>query len=200
MPSAVHRAMLLGCLVMTFAGTMQGATVQAADETESEQAPKVDAGVKKFVDSWTQAFIAGDTRSMMKHYADRDDLRVTFSSGRQLSKFKAVASEYDASFKDGVFIESKLMKPVMRRVGNAAYVHGEHQLIMRFPDDPGKYRLHVRTTLVLERIEGEWQIVLEHSSTIENIPRIQAVQHLAPNPRLQPVSARGQHPHPPASF
>lgn len=144
--------------------------VAMAAETE-------EASPKEFVKSWAAALAKNDPKHHMTFYDMDDRLEVIISSGTRLEGYDAVKEAYNKDQETVRFYDSKAKDITIRQLGDVALVSLEHQFKVRSLADDTRWRVHIRTTLVLHRFDGEWKIVQEHSSPIQGIDRYKQIDN-----------------------
>jgi len=139
-----------------------------------DQAIKKDA-VDEFAVKWTANFVTNDAKKMMSFYEKSDKLEIRMSSGAKIMGFDKLNEFYASEFKSVRFFHSEPKKISGRNFGSSAVVSFEHVFRFKVPDE-SIMEGHIQTVLVLRKIEGKWKIINEHSSPIENVPRIKSVK------------------------
>jgi ketosteroid isomerase-like protein len=126
---------------------------------------------KATIEKWAKALTSNDPADSLHFYADSDDLVVIFSSGHQLKGYGLVKTLYTESARRIAFYESEVSELAIQQQGDMAWATCRHRARYRDLADDTKTQLEVRTTFVLKRTKDAWQIVLEHSSPIADVPR-----------------------------
>ncbi len=140
----------------------------AADET--------DESPKQFITDWAATFNKNDPKLQSAFYDQSEELEVIISAGVRHHGYKAVQKAYTDDLKSVRFYDSTATKISTRIFGDTALITFEHQFKTRFTEDDSRWQVHVRTTSVLNRNEGKWKIVLEHSSPIRGTERYTRIQ------------------------
>jgi len=138
--------------------------VAIAAETD-EQSPK------KFVTEWVAAFNKNDPKHHLSFYDMDDRLVVIVSAGLRYDGYDAVKEAYNKDQESVRFYDSKAKDIKIRELGDVALVSLDHQFKVRALADDSHWQVHIRTTMVLHKLDGQWKIVQEHSSPIRGIER-----------------------------
>lgn len=142
---------------------------------EAEDVGRHHAEIDGFLETWLSAFRANDWKAMKDLYAEADTTTLIVSAGMRMQGRAAIREVYVDSFAR-VRFESVEMKKLTKQVmGDTACISGEFLSQVTVQDDATKWETHIHTSLVLQRISGKWKIILEHSSPIMDIPRLQQV-------------------------
>lgn len=156
------RACLVAIFLLTFG------SVVAAEE-HLEKWPKDSAMV--FADKWVAAFNANDVDKHLAYYDRSKELQVIVSAGVQHNGIDAMKKAYAESYGGFEFSNSNARNMKSRVLGETAIVTFEHRFKIRDRQFGDRFQIHIRTSLVLKRKAGDWQIIHEHSSPIEGIDR-----------------------------
>ncbi len=125
-----------------------------------------------FIKAWAAAFNNNKPEELIEWYDRSEKTELLVSTGKTFRGPKGIAFAYETD-KDAVrFYDSEALRIRTRTLGETALASFEHKVKLRILADDQRYQIHVRTTSVLHRVEGEWKIVLEHSSPIEGIERL----------------------------
>ena len=136
-----------------------------ADE-EADDSPKA------FIKVWASTFNENNPVKQAAFYDRSEETEMLVSSGLQTKGFKAIQKAYRDDQKQLKYSDSSASKISTRILGDTAIVTFEHQFKIRFLADDSRWQVHIRTTSVLHRVENEWKIVHEHSSSIRDIDRM----------------------------
>lgn len=159
----MHSRKLLISSALLTCGTLALST-EPSDQTK-EQSPK------QFVQEWVAALGKNNPKHHMTFYDMDDRLEVIISSGMRLEGYGAVKEAYQKDQEIVRFYDSQAKDITVRRFGDTALVSLDHQFKTRFLSDDSRWQVHIRTTMALRKIDGEWKIVQEHSSPIQGIER-----------------------------
>lgn len=138
----------------------------AADEPSKPESPR------QFLTRWVSAFSRNSPEAQIAFYDNSDETEVIVSSGFRHRGYKAVLKAYEDDQKVLRYHDSKPKDMSVRRFGDTAIATFEHLFKARMLQDDARWQVHIRTTSVLRRAEGEWRIVHEHSSSIRGIDRL----------------------------
>jgi ketosteroid isomerase-like protein len=131
---------------------------------------------KEAIQGWAKALTSKDPADVLRFYAESEDLIVIFSSGHQIKGYAVVKKLYDDSARRIAFYESEVTEVAVQRLADVAWVACRHRARYRDLTDDSKWQLEIRTTFVLKRHKDGWRIVLEHSSPIADVPRVNRLQ------------------------
>ena len=131
---------------------------------------------KEAIQSWAKAFTSKDPAEVLRFYAESEDLIVIFSSGHQFKGYSLVKTLYADAARRIAFYESEVTELAAQRLADVAWATCRHRARYRDLADGTKTQLEVRTTFVLKRHKDGWQIILEHSSPIADVPRAKPLQ------------------------
>lgn len=135
-----------------------------------------DEGVKKFIKNWAEAFNKNDTEKHVEFYDQSDKTEMVISAGMRHKGIKEIRTAYEKDQKEIRYSDSSIKIKSIRVLGETALISFEHKFRINVISDKSKWQVHIRTTTVLHKIKNQWKIVLEHSSPIQGIDRIQAVR------------------------
>ena len=93
------------------------------------------------------------------------------SAGVRHVGHKAIQKAYTDDLKTVRFSDSKTVNATSRIFGDTAIVSFNHQFKVHFAKEGSHWQVHIRTSTVLNRKNGKWKIVQEHSSPIRGIDR-----------------------------
>jgi ketosteroid isomerase-like protein len=155
--------------LLVYACVLVGSNICAG--ADDEQA-KSTAAAKETLTRLCDALRSGDIASVMKCYAESDDLVVIQSYGRIDKGADRVRKMYKDSFAEVRFERVELKDIVLKRVGDVAWASCRFVADTQRNVEKDKWRLEIQTSFVLERKEGTRRIVLEHSTPIEGIVRV----------------------------
>jgi uncharacterized protein (TIGR02246 family) len=133
----------------------------AEDDTKSSTA---------LIAKWASAFNNNDPGELLKFYDLADDTQIISSSGLSHRGEKAIRKAFDDTQRQLRFKESQVKNVNARLLGKTVIVTFEHRFQVRLLGDDSRWQVHVRTTSVLHRFDGDWKIVHEHSSPIRGVP------------------------------
>lgn len=133
---------------------------------------KVADSPETFIKKWATTFNKNSPEKQAAFYDRSEKTEVLVSSGLRHSGYKAVQKAYRDDQKQLIYSDSAAKKISMRLLGETAIVTFEHQFKMQLLSDHSRWQIHIRTTSVLHRVENEWKIVLEHSSSIHGTERM----------------------------
>jgi hypothetical protein len=125
-----------------------------------------------FIKDWATTFNKNSPEKQGAFYDRSEKIEVLVSSGLRHSGYKAVLKAYRDDQKQLKYYDSAAKKISTRLLGETAIVTFEHQFKMQLLADNSRWQIHIRTTSVLHRVENEWKIVLEHSSSIRGTERM----------------------------
>ncbi len=108
----------------------------------------------------------------MAFYDRSEKTEVLVSSGFRYQGFKAVEEAYRDDQKRLRYYDSTAKNVATRVLGNTAIATFEHRFRIHFLEDDSRWQIHIRTTSVMHRLDDEWKIVLEHSSSIQGVERM----------------------------
>ena len=145
---------LSGCIIISESEAETSGPSETVDEATEL------AAIKTVLDAQEDAWNAGDIDGFMEGYWNSDELRfasgadITYGWQATIDRYKR---NYDSREKMGQLtfndLEFHLMSPTR------AVVFGQWHLEREGPDPHGLY------TLILHKIEGEWLIVSDHTSS-----------------------------------
>jgi ketosteroid isomerase-like protein len=131
---------------------------------------------KETIQRWAKALTSNDPADALRFYGQSEDLVVILSSGHQLKGYALVKTLYTESARRIAFYESEVTELAVQQAGGVAWATCRHRACYRELADGAKTQLEIRTTFVLKRSKDAWQIVLEHSSPIADVPRAKPTQ------------------------
>lgn len=150
------------------------ATIVAIAATEG---PKPAPGSpEKFVADWAAAFNENDPEKHFAFYLDSEKTEMIGSSGKRWVGGAAIREDYQVAKEQLHFFDSKTVGLTINDLGDTALASFEHLFKWRVLADQSEWQLHIRTTMVLKKVDSSWKIVLEHSSPIIDIPRKAALK------------------------
>ena len=140
-------------LFVFFAATISNAQ---SDTKHSKIESAIRDVMNKQVDDWN----AGDIKGFMEGYWKSPDLR--FVSGNNVSKgwqaaYDRYKKAYDTREKMGTLSFSELEITVLNK--KSAFVKGRYTLVRKNDTPTGLF------TLVFRKLDGEWKVVHDHTST-----------------------------------
>ncbi|MEM7234094.1 MAG: nuclear transport factor 2 family protein [Planctomycetota bacterium] len=130
------------------------------------------SSAETFLLDWGKRFEAGDIEKILACYESSKDLVTVHSVGRVIRGIEDARKYYVAGFRGIRFDSVELKKLQVKENGNTAWASCRFFAETSVVSNGDRYELEIFTTLVLERKKGQWKIVLEHSSTIEGVPRL----------------------------
>lgn len=142
------------------------ATLHAEEKNGGKNDPK------SVVGAWVATFNDNDVNKLLAFYEQSSELEVIASSGNRYDGYDAIKKGFADDMENVRFYESKAKAISARRLGGVALVSFEHQFKMVIQEDGSKWQFHIRTTSVLNRVDGDWRITQEHSSAIRGIDRL----------------------------
>lgn len=132
--------------------------------------------IKKWVLRWVETFNEDDPEKMMAFYQDGEDakdLDMLVSIGRWHHGREEALKAYEGDAKVLDYYDSKCVDLKARWLGgNYALVSFQHHFKMKVKGQNTRLQARIRTTMTLKWIGGGWKIVQEHSSPMENVPRL----------------------------
>jgi len=131
---------------------------------------------KQFITDWASTFNKNDPKLQLAFYDRSEEIEVILSAGLRHHGYKAVQKMYTDDQKLLRYYDSTAADISTRILGDTALITFEHQFKIRFTEDDSRWQVHIRTTSVLNRINGNWKIVLEHSSPIRGTERFTRIQ------------------------
>jgi ketosteroid isomerase-like protein len=131
---------------------------------------------KEFLETWARSHVSGGPKASLKFFAETDDLIVIWSSGKQtigFADFKKVVDDLGATT---VYSEYNLSE--LRVLENKDTAWATFRVKAKFLDktDNTNWQLDIRITMVLKRNKESWLIVLDHSSPIQDVPRLTEIK------------------------
>lgn len=126
---------------------------------------------KQFITDWASAFQKNDHKVLLDFYDQSEDVELIVSAGIRLQGYREIQKALKNDFGAVTFSDSKVKKVSVRKLGETALVAFEHRFKMESKNDGQRLQVHIQTTSVLNRKDGSWKIVLEHSSPIKGIQR-----------------------------
>ena len=126
---------------------------------------------KQVIAEWASTFNKNDSKAIVDFYEQSEDIELIMSAGIYKHGYLAIERTYKDDFKAVRFYDSKAKKMSVREIGDTALVTFEHQFKSEIKKDGSRWRVHIRTSSILGRKNGQWKIVLEHSSPINGIER-----------------------------
>jgi ketosteroid isomerase-like protein len=127
---------------------------------------------KQFITNWARTFEKNDPKLLLAFYDPSESTEVLVSSGFRHRGYKAVEKAYTRDQKQLRYYDSNVKEVSTRILGDTALINFEHLFKFRATEDGSRWQVHIRTTTILHRIDGNLKIVLEHSSAIRGIERI----------------------------
>ena len=126
---------------------------------------------KQFIAKWASSFNENDAKALLKFYDRSEDTELVMSAGIRKQGYSAIQDTYKSDFKAARFTDSKITKVSERKFGETALLTFDHQFKLKLKQDGSRWQVHIRTSTVLGRKNGQWKILLEHSSPINGIDR-----------------------------
>ena len=151
-------------------------TASLAVASPSFAVEKTETTPQQFIGQWVATFNKNDSELLLPFYDQSDDLEVIISAGVRHHGYEAVRKAFADDFKSVRFYDSKASDTATRILGDTAIVTFTHTFKAHLREDNTRWQIQVRTTSVLHRMQGEWKIVLEHSSPIQGIDRYTQIQ------------------------
>jgi uncharacterized protein (TIGR02246 family) len=132
-------------------------TISAQSE---KQRAEIETSIRAVMDKQVAAWNKGDIEGFMEGYWKSEEMR--FVSGNTVSKGWQAALDrykkgYDTTDKMGTLSFSELEFTVLDK--KAAFVKGRFTLVRKTDKPTGLF------TLVFRKIDGEWKVVHDHTST-----------------------------------
>ena len=137
---------------------------------------KVDDSPKALIIAWAATFNENDPEKQATFYDRSEATEMLVSSGLRTEGFKAIQKAYQDDQKQLRYSDSTVSKVSTRILGDTAIVTFEHQFKLQFLAEDSRWQIHIRTTSVLHRVDNEWKIVHEHSSSIRGIERMTRIE------------------------
>ena len=135
-----------------------------------------EASAKSFLRSWQEAFNNNDAKKHLQLYSRQGNLKVILAKGGKPLDYKQLVQEYEEAYDHVEFLNSKLKFESLSATKNIAWAVAIHETDFRDKESKRKFHLHVRTSFVLKKVRDRWRIVLEHSSPVENVPRVKEIR------------------------
>jgi len=129
-----------------------------------------------FIRDWADTFNENRPDELLAFYDRSEQLDVILSSGVRLRGYKAVEKVYREDQNIVRHYDSGTKELSTRILGDTALVTFEHLYKFRSLEDDSRWQVHVRTTTVLHWKARRWRIVLEHSSPIHGIERMERIE------------------------
>lgn len=161
---------------MRYSKMIVAMAVFASLASSSFAVEETDDSPKQFIKDWAATFNKNDPKLLLAFYDQSEEIEVIISAGIRHRGYKSVKKAYVDDHKQVRFYDSKPTDISTRILGDTALVTFEHQFKTRFTEDDSRWQVHIRTTSVLNRINGKWKIVLEHSSPIHGTERYTQIQ------------------------
>ncbi len=132
----------------------------AANAQSDKEKAGIETSIRAVMDAQVNAWNKGDIDGFMEGYWKSDDMR--FVSGNTVAKGWQAALDrykkgYDSLDKMGTLSFSELEFTVLDK--KAAFVKGRFTLVRKEDKPTGLF------TLVFRKIDGEWKVVHDHTST-----------------------------------
>lgn len=134
---------------------------------------KKDVSPERTLHQWAEALKSSKVGNVMTFYEDSEDVLLIVSRGHARKGTDAVRKEYEAAFAEVTFDRVVLDSLSVRQSGQIAWAVCRFKADTTLHADKSRWRLDIRTSFVLNRIDGTWKIVLEHSSPVAGVPRVQ---------------------------
>lgn len=147
-------------------GEPQDVFAARLEQTDRNQTPQA------FMSQWAAAFAANNAARHIALYEPSADTEVIASAGNRLAGIKQIERAYRLTYENMKFSESKLKRLTVREIGNVSLVSFEHLFEFASVESGEAFRVHIQTTMVLQRKDDRWRIVQEHSSPIVGVPRV----------------------------
>lgn len=153
----------LAILLTEYAAYGQTASHAIGVDTDSAQA---------VVTEWVAVVNANDAAKFLSFYDDSQETVVIVSSGRRHEGYAVLSAAFKDDLKAIRFYDSSASAMHARLLGDTAIVTFEHRFKIEALTDGSRWQFHVQTTSVLNRLQGRWRIVMEHSSPIQGSERM----------------------------
>ena len=134
--------------------------------------------------AWSAALESSDLERTVGAYDDSSDTVVLLSWGKKRTGLHEIRREYEAAFKEVVFDKVALESLAVQQCGQVAWATSVFKADTTRQSDQTRWRLSIQTSFVLKQSGNVWKIVLEHSSPIAGVPRVQ--RRPSPAPEASP--------------
>jgi uncharacterized protein (TIGR02246 family) len=131
---------------------------------------------EKMIREWADALNRNDAAQLLEFYNESEQTEVVVSGGVHYQGYKAIRRINKETFENVRFYDSAATIVKTRRFGDTATATFEHRFRIQVADDDSRWQVHVRTTAVLHRFDGQWKIVVEHSSPIRGVERMTRIE------------------------
>lgn len=160
-----------------FARIVSVAMVIIAVSNHSLFAEKATAdNAEAFAKKWVAAYNENDVKKQIAFYENSKKLQVIVSAGVQHNGYDEMKQAYVDTFRDFETTDSEAKKLKTNLFGETAIVTFEHRFKIRHRTENFRLQFHIRTSMVLKHVEGQWKIIHEHSSPIADINRFEEIQ------------------------
>ncbi|SHK40850.1 hypothetical protein SAMN02745181_3747 [Rubritalea squalenifaciens DSM 18772] len=136
--------------------------------------------IKEWFKGWVQTFNEDDPKKMMAFYDDGEDsanLDMLVSVGRWHHGREEARKAYEGDAEVLDYYDSQAVDLKVRYLGgNYALVSFQHHFKYKVKEDGRKFQVKIRTTMTLKWLNGNWKIVQEHSSPMENVPYVVEIE------------------------
>ena len=139
------------------------------EEAEKKEAEK---SAVDHIRKWAASLNDNTVDTMFKYYEESDELEVFTSSGTRFQGFKKTRKAFAEDFKVIRFSDSQVKNISARMLNGIAIVDFEHLFKIKFSQDNSSWQVHIRTSSVLRKVDGNWKIAHEHSSSIHGTERM----------------------------
>ena len=134
------------------------------------------ASPAQFVADWAASFNKNDTELLLAFYEESKETLLIMSAGIRCHGYEAIKRAYHSDANKVRFYDSKPNIISTRTLGDTAVITLEHKFKTEFVDNKSHWQVHVQTTMVLNRRNGQWKIAMEHSSPIKGVDRYTQIE------------------------
>lgn len=135
--------------------------------------PQVTKSSEDFLREWAKALCAGELDGITSFYEDSEVVVAIQSTGDVRTGRAEIRREYDSAFREVIFEDVRLEKLQVREGSDVAWATGRFKALTRRKSDSTKWKIDIYTSFVLKRADETWWIVLEQSTPIVGVPRVQ---------------------------
>lgn len=129
-----------------------------------------------FLQDWAKAWEASDVDEMMAFYDSTETTTAVESLGRVRTGPAEIRKMYEEAFAELVVQRVTLAPIAQGEEGSAAWATCRFTAEIRLKSDNSKHVLEALGSFVLKRQDKAWRIVLEHFSTIPDVPRVRPAE------------------------
>ncbi|MEM7455911.1 MAG: nuclear transport factor 2 family protein [Planctomycetota bacterium] len=125
------------------------------------------------LEAWAAAFNSNDSEVLLEFYDNSNETVVVVSSGTLVSGLESFESVVRTDFQFVTFSDSRIEDVHERQLTDEVSVFTfEHRFVANVTEEDTRLQGHVQTTIVMQKLDGIWKIVSEHSSALPDVERM----------------------------